>query len=721
MPSYEHPLPIGVTDLRILHNGRTFYLDVDEYPVTRVSEQGNVPILYLFGGDEFVGEVLEGHWKKYWQDELVGSQPFTAMVNTATSQLYFKGEAAVAGSVGFGNIKSIHPIPFLNETEITVALEVPVDNTGAANRDIDLFFFLTKDYQPYLASNDTDYIYFQIEVQQTGMVYKVVKRKAATYTTLFSGTSCTYSTTRGTGDIEAVIYRMVFHDAVPDAEYPQNRNHMHLYLKYGATIADAEDADECECSTSPFDISDMRYNVGYPSLVIASQNTTYFDDGGEGKVGYVRVDYPEGFEIKYDVSEANRVLNEVKLYDGDPDSGGILVYDVDHEFADDPWIDNGILRIEVGEGGLNRPYLHNYCLQDLSWKRITSALVPSTDIGSTIPYPYLQRVVCISPEKVVLRLKFLDTLGEYDVWVEADLTLKRGANYVIWNNYKLNPPDEFEMYLWAYARQWMYVGDDELAIDDLNVDASNYTMSDNFMVVFDDDTGSTDLFIYFFSAFNKIADEGSQRFFGYRTGTMADSRHGVNDADVYEAVFGCFPWNEFLSSMIEEGEDMTGAADPVVDATAHAGVYERLNANAEYRTHTKVAGPFATNSLQEGRYLWLVRAKDLNQVANDFWLFVRNSTLTKYRNEEGEKKAHTLTADWVWYGIVFDILQSDEDDQDNIALYVQKATAAANEIAVDIGVIIPIGNGVEWAQDIAHGMMRKSKPARRILEKNATL
>ena len=110
--------------------------------------------------------------------------------------------------------------------------------------------------------------------------------------------------------------------------------------------------------------------------------------------------------------------------------------------------------------------------------------------------------------------------------------------------------------------------------------------------------------------------------------------------------------------------------------------------------------------LPEGRYLAIIRAKDTNQVENDLYVDIYNKTDGEKRSERNQAFTLTLTSEFAYYTEVFDITADDAADNDTIEIYLAKNKTDANSIYVDYFLIIPIGNGESWPQDLAHNAMR---------------
>lgn len=69
MPVYEIPLPVGAKNIQIeLEDSTRIPVEPSYY---RKSKDGDIPIVAIFGGDKFVGKVLEGHWYTLFKDKAI--------------------------------------------------------------------------------------------------------------------------------------------------------------------------------------------------------------------------------------------------------------------------------------------------------------------------------------------------------------------------------------------------------------------------------------------------------------------------------------------------------------------------------------------------------------------------------------------------------------------------------------------------------------------------
>ena len=117
MPYHLFSLPVSATNLSVKKDGDTYPLLLDTDTFDRAGEDGDIPILPICGGDEYVGESLEGQWHRAWDSDI---DTFTATISGGTLRL--TGVAAVPGTGGAGWINSQHPAPLVDELEVTVSM-----------------------------------------------------------------------------------------------------------------------------------------------------------------------------------------------------------------------------------------------------------------------------------------------------------------------------------------------------------------------------------------------------------------------------------------------------------------------------------------------------------------------------------------------------------------------------------------------------------------------
>jgi len=312
MTATEVAFPVGATTQELVDKNGTTY-DVSSHTVTRTGEDGAIPILHMNVGTSFNGEILEGGWRKGWDANMDADQAFVAKLDTTNGELDLLGEADVAGTGGYGWINNTSPVVMMDETEIVFSLVSPIDDTGGtADRDIDFSFFLSQAGGETKPSLDDDFLQFAVNVDESGLILRIYKEIGGSNTLLASGYDYTMDTNRGTGDLEATIWRLVF-----NGKPGTTGATMSVYLKQSDTLANAESATEHEVTGSPFDISDITFDIAYPCFQIYSENTSYFDDASPASSGGIKVKYPQ-----FDVNWGDDTIT---------DDGSVKCYSIDTE------------------------------------------------------------------------------------------------------------------------------------------------------------------------------------------------------------------------------------------------------------------------------------------------------------------------------------------------------------------------------------------------------
>ena len=483
MPAHMMGLPVSATAPKIVYKSEDYSLLLDTDTFDRAGEDGDIPIIPLCGGDKFVGEALEGEWRKGWSANI---STFTATIDSGI--LHMTGVAKVAGTSGWGCINGHHPIPMLDELEVTVSMEVPVDDTGiTANRDIEFEFYIKQDKDETDPFGDDNYLVVYTNVSDLGLRLYIKKKVGGVLSTIASGQDYTMAGDRGVGDLEATIWRLI-----PNGKPGTVGATLSVYLRQSDTLANAETATEHEVTGSPFDISDLAFNVGYPCYAIWTENTTYFgtayDSADRAASGYLRVKYPPSFRTPYDFVDANYGEGSVELWDGDPAvAASSRVYDEDHPFTNDPYLQNGLLRLHI-DGGVQYG-LKLYGYYGAAWGMPADQIrfyLP--DDAKALEHPFLEKVVQVTTEKIIVDVKMCDdNTNDDDYFLKIRLTLTRGSRVLKMTMRETYPVQTLRV--WYYDStviRFGYVGDDEIGDDDMATDGENSTLTDNFLVALDD-------------------------------------------------------------------------------------------------------------------------------------------------------------------------------------------------------------------------------------------
>ncbi|HUW44781.1 MAG TPA: hypothetical protein VMW50_03205 [Dehalococcoidia bacterium] len=527
----------------------------------RVGKDGNEVILPLCGGCEFVGEVLEGQFKKDWDADIV---TFTARINgVVTGMLEMGGESDSDGTLRYGWINNHHPFVLMNKAELTVELEIPTADTTTPTYDIYFEFYIRDQKELTTPSNDPNFIMVRHFVDQNGLILQLYKEVGGVNTLLWDGSTADGDSIFSTTADQFWIFRFVFHDGHAGEAAPADDRHMHVYAKHGASRATAEAATEEELydtvgtQASPYDISDLLFKVGYPAYQIITANEIWFGDsvgsGLEAISTYLRTSYPALFALKYDFTDADYGDGDVCLYDGDPAlATSQRVYDEDHEFASDAYLQNGLLRLHVDAGvdGL-KLYYWTGAVWAQPVKTINMAL--ETDVIS-LRYVHLLGVNQVSPEKTSIRLKFTETaVNNNNFYIIMTISLQRGkwSLECIITNIQPEQPTQIGNLSNIPKMRWGYVGDGKIGDEDVSVSGTNTTFTDNFLLIFDDGDA-----VVFTVSMNKKPNSAPLRFITSTGGLLvADA---FSPATALENTFWLsltpFP---LVANLFKEAEDAT--------------------------------------------------------------------------------------------------------------------------------------------------------------------
>ena len=265
MPAYEIALPPGAKNIKIKTATQEIPVEPTFY---RNSKDGAIPIVALFAGDNFIGEVLEGQWLK----DKGNIQGFVAKINNGSLELSGKSEAD--GTWNAAWITSKCKIPIIDECVVDVHLKVP---SSISSEDVVLIFALSVEEggSPEGRGNN---INVDLRVATTTFMIRVRKRVNGSETVLLPLT--TVNNNEGT-------FRFKFE---PDD------GHFHLYYHDGSgSVNEATD----ELDGSPFTLDSVFQNaLMCPSFQLATDYATLSTVSSD----FVRVTYPN-FSVRYDLDD----------------------------------------------------------------------------------------------------------------------------------------------------------------------------------------------------------------------------------------------------------------------------------------------------------------------------------------------------------------------------------------------------------------------------------
>jgi len=715
MPMYEMGLPVSASSPKITHNGVDYSLVLGTDTFTRVGKDGNEVVLPLCGGDEYVGESLEGQWKKGWDADIA---PFTARINGGVLELggVFDG----ADTSGEGWIDGHHPIPLMNELEVTVELESPANDTDDApgsGDNIKTEFYIRQDKAVDSPNDDDNYLKISIDVTATGLLMEVIEEIGGAPNTIFNGSTYDDAVGRSDAAEQFTIWRIVFHDGVAGATSPEDVRHIHIYLKQGVDRPTAEAATENQLTTSPYAIDDYLFTVGYPAYRIYTTDTGYFGSavgsGNEAISTYLRINYPALFALKYDFVDASYGYGDVELWDmkgSVTDADFQQVFDEDHSFGSyDIVLQNGLVRLLVDR--IQQYGLELYYWTGAAWSQPFDQLFfHAVTSNKDLTYPVIRSIESISPEKTAIIVRLLDSATvDDDYYVDVRITLERGKYSLKIDSLDVFPDQDIRFwFLNTTTVRFGYIQDTDVGDDDIAEDGDNTTMTDNFLIALDD-AGEAVLGVVFTD--EKPAG-GSVRFFASDGGDLS-----IQDVDAVDTAativwVALIPFTLIAELFLCASEMVKdGAAD-----THNPGVGEACALVLRMAAQNDGGHWIRTGDthLPEGRYLAILRDHCITANQN-YDARVYNNDDSEYRNEEAAYVTfQAQVGAWTYRKLVFDVTAADVTGTDDIWIQVVQPNAGPNTVYIDYVLIIPIGDGKDWSGDLAHGALRTFTKPRRL-------
>jgi len=642
-----------------------------EQNFTRTGIDGAEPLFSLFGTKKFFGEVLSGTFLKDNDGVILG--PFTVLITGG--DLEITGQAAVAGVDAYGWIVSQNRLYMLNETVIDIHLKLP--GHSAAN-DFELNFILDAT-QPVATQepigNDNNYLRVYLWSDNAAYNIGITKRINGAAPVVILAPAVVVAA-EGT-------FRIKIED---DGEYT-------FYYHDGAGDVD-EATDEVVAKS---DIG-LLFDKGYVVYEMVTSDAVLRTLTSEQVV----VTYPN-FDSKYDLEDADVNKGVCEIWDGDPDGVGVQVFDEDHEFAGDCYIQNGLVRFHIAEGIIRGLVLWGYISG--AWLN-TRAYIQ----GYAVEHPYLQKIEFYSVNKIAVIIHLHDIADDDDPnWGTYRITLERGSYFFRVEVIERVPmPAHPTLYMSQVAPylHFNYGGDAELekiADADLtiNADAQN-TQSDNFTVALDEGVA----YMLFFAFLKKPTGTWSywtNRYYDtYFYAGFADMKEGEN-----EFYYGVIPFS-LSANLFREAEycfdqGWYGATppdkfDPGVGESATVVRFDAQNENIFYQF-------VGVTDLPVGRYFALIRSYGVGAVQNyrvRAWCTAAGGYFLNQEKAWVTKQAQN--AAWTYHGIIFDI--TTEEDGDTIQIEAEQNNAGPNTVYIDYILLIPISNGESWPQDLSHSALR---------------
>lgn len=766
----------------------------------RVGKDGNEVILPLNGGDEFVGEVLEGQWKKDYETGIV---IFTARINgVATGMLEMGGESNAGGTLRWGWMNNHHPFVMMNEAELTVEMEIPTSDTGvAATEDIFFEFYIRDQKELITPTDDPNFIRVRFNIDENGLLMELHRRIApAAAALLWDG-----STADGNDGVDPAadkfwIFRFVFHDGVAGATAPEDVRHMHVYATHAAaraglaTATEEELIDTVGATQSPYNISNLLFNVGYPAYQIISAHTTWFGQavgsGNEAISTYLRTSYPALFALKYDFADADYGDGDVELWDmkgSVTDADFQQVFDEDHSFGTyDIVLQNGLVRLLVDR--VQQYGLEFYYWTGAAWVQPFDQLYfYAVTSAKDLSYPVVRSIESISPEETAIVIRLLDSATvNADYYIDMRITLERGKYSIKIDSLDVFPDQDVRFrFLNTTAVRFGSIGDDDIGDDDADVTGNNTTLTDNFLIAFDDggtailgavytdekpaggnvrfqasdggylviedidaaDTAGTIIWVtlipfplvagLFIEAEDYTASTGA-RYFGEPAGgsTFIRARSAGADTSVLTIIGDTATGRQTDTITLNGVAWVNGSVDftrvYILKLSPAAGNNVEVTDSLNNAIHIIPAGTTNEDNamilaaatqyvrvtftgitdIPKGRYIAAWRIREIAPINLNVKRWVAYLAGAPFLNEENTNVFKTVTANYLYYTSIFDI--TDTEAGETIQITAQKVVADASEVSVDYILIIPICDGEDWPQDLAHGALRTFTKPRRL-------
>jgi len=431
----------------------------------------------------------------------------------------------------------------------------------------------------------------------------------------------------------------------------------------------------------------------------------YDDDLSQAEVQAVMADNPKAADMTSEwLFDGGDTRGDVSCYDtmgSATESDWSRVYSEDHNFIGNCVIENGLVRLYIDDSVENGLMLYYWNGKEWSQPLDTIKVYQDVDIKD-FSYPFFKQLIQIDKaERLELRIRLCDSVTESNsYYTDLYITLRRGMHHVRFTIDGVLPAQPIRfIYGDATYLRWAFCGDADtegVGDYDLTLTVTNNTLTDNFMMKFDD-AGQT---VIGYMATNEKPAAGSTAFESSGGEELSLRSIAIADFEDTEVYVGLTPYPH-VSSLFVEGESATHNGTNVVDATCSNGMMVELDAQDEYTYHLLTG----INEISVGRYRFIARLKDTNQIADDVEMWVYNQDDSEYINVERDIVTFTATSGYTFYSIVFYV--SDVDSGDALRFYVNKGTGTANTLKVDYLLIVPISDGRSLVQDIAHNEMRK--------------
>lgn len=384
----------------------------------------------------------------------------------------------------------------------------------------------------------------------------------------------------------------------------------------------------------------------------------------------------------------------------------VEVFSADHVFVGECVIQNGVIRAYIDELVVDGIKL--YYWSGNAWTRLTNyPLFGLRDDSLPLQYHMLRHLISIDSYEVNLRgLSLESAVDNRDWYMDWKLTLRRGSHAFEFSEFTPAPPQDIYYYD-AGGFRFGFVNDAEthgIGDADLPLTASNTTMTDNFMLAFDDE-GSPYILVI------TVSKTMTTKLEAYQGGNLYAIDVDSEVHDTVKLIEAFIPFSK-IANLFFEAEDGTLQTGATVDSGESDDSGDSVLLNAQYEaTYVSFTGGV---DLPLGRYLCLVRAKDSNQISEDLHTYVENFTEGRHITELTGTYYNTCAATFGFHQMVFEIIEDDVGDEIIIRCF--KNTVSANDIHVDYYLIIPISDGLNFPQDVAHNSLRVSRKSKILID-----
>ncbi|MHB8603905.1 MAG: carbohydrate binding domain-containing protein [Thermoplasmatota archaeon] len=335
-------------------------------------------------------------------------------------------------------------------------------------------------------------------------------------------------------------------------------------------------------------------------------------------------------------------------------------------------LDNGLVRLVIDEAFTTgaKAYVQGDVALNLAGQLVAS------HNSTRCPFMRLVSVVTNAPSLVELIVQWCDTqnFASGDNLINGKISLRRGVPGIEISGASMNDATNGTFQFEPPSGQWRaFLGDNLVGDANLAASTDDTTLGSNYVTAANADDPQ---FIVTASVTEKpdtaptAARVSSTDGIGFRV--YAPTLFAANTWGFY-----FHPWTWGFTHREAENGTLVGTAATEADAGSSNGQRVKLLANGDQVTFTA----WSQSELPIGDYYLVVRAKDTNQVANDFRFRVNDVTAAS----DIATSTLTLAAAYAYKVLAFSLTVTAHQ----LSLIAEKITAGANTIYVDDFWIIP--------------------------------